>query len=449
MGRRKRRTTRTTDNGQLRGIHSGEGRAPTRRATGAQRAGQRTGRLPAQSHEGPDGPRARRPVQERGKQDPVGRVPLRDQDDPSSRARAPGARLGTRRTLPHPVAGNGPGPARPGGCSTTNRRLRGAGSRRPVGDTRGDPRPGHNDPPGRRAAYPHPPRRHRRPSDAAPPPTAPAAASTPQGAGDSTQAANDVREAESRLLQVRLVHTALTRVRNEAAASLPSPDTDAAQGLAHSEGSGGDGPALPVRDPAASRGAAAILLVSRATLTEQHTAVRHLIARVSGNPTTTYSTGAHPALLRSGAPADPGAGQDRDRPTRLRTVKFTVTAVALIAVVIGAVVVTTLGLRNHEPSGAAAQAQGKTPETTAAVPSSSPSPTPSPSPTAFREPSATPPARSPSPSRPPSRPGAPSPSPTTTSAPGKANLSNPANKPLHSAGSCCVKTRWEPRSPTY
>ncbi|MFJ1930387.1 MULTISPECIES: hypothetical protein [unclassified Streptomyces] len=226
-------------------------------------------------------------------------------------------------------------------------------------------------------------------------PTAPAAASTPQGAGDSTQAANDVREAESRLLQVRLVHTALTRVRNEAAASLPRPDTDAAQGLAHSEGSGGDEPALPVRDPAASRGAAAILLVSRATLTEQHTAVRHLIARVSGTPTTTYSTSTLPALPRSGAPTDPAAEQVRDRPTRWRTAKVTVTAVALTAVVTGAVVVTTLGLRNHEPSRAAAQAQDKATATTDAVPSSSPSPSPRPSPSASREPSATPPARSP------------------------------------------------------
>lgn len=229
------------------------------------------------------------------------------------------------------------------------------------------------------------------------PPTAPATAPMPQEDGDSTQAANDVREAESRLLQVRLVHTALTRVRNEAAASLHRPDTDTGQSPAHPDGSG-DEPALPVRDPAASRGAAAILLVSRATLTEQHTAARHLTARVSGTLTTTYSTGTLPALPGSGAPADPAAGQVRDRSTRWRTAKVTVTAVALTAVVTGAVVVTTLGLRNHEPSGAAAQARGKTPATTATVPGSSPSPTPSPSPTTSREPSATPPARSPAPS---------------------------------------------------
>ncbi|WUW27002.1 hypothetical protein OG521_39830 (plasmid) [Streptomyces sp. NBC_01463] len=230
------------------------------------------------------------------------------------------------------------------------------------------------------------------------PPTAtaaPSAASMPQGAGDINQAANDLREAESSLLQVRLVHTALTRVRNDAAASLPRSEADTAQSPAYSEDSGDDH-ALPVRDSAASRGAAAILLVSRATLTEQHTAARTLIARLSGTPTTMYDTDTLLALPSSGAPTGPDAAQARDGSTRWRTAKVAVTAVALTAVVTAAVLVTTLGLPNHEPARTAAQ--DKTPETTAALPRSSPSPTPSSSTTTSRGPSATPPARSPSPS---------------------------------------------------
>ncbi|MFJ8750204.1 hypothetical protein ACIREO_12850 [Streptomyces sp. NPDC102441] len=221
------------------------------------------------------------------------------------------------------------------------------------------------------------------------PPAAPAAASMPQAAEQSTQAANDLREAENRLIQVRMVHTAVTRVRNEAAASLPRPSTE----TGHPNHDSGDEPALPVHDSAASRGTAAILLVSRATLTEQHTAARTLTARASGASTIAYDTDTRPALTRGGAPAALTARQEaQGRPPRWRTAKVAIASVALTAVVTGAVVITTLGLRDHESSRTTTQE--KSPESSAEVPRSSPSPTPSPSPTASAvAPSATPPVR--------------------------------------------------------
>ncbi|KQZ17704.1 hypothetical protein ASD51_31490 [Streptomyces sp. Root55] len=214
----------------------------------------------------------------------------------------------------------------------------------------------------------------------------------PLTAAQSTQVAGDLREAQDRLVQVRLVHDAVTRVRDEAVAFLPAPDPTGTEQIPGGRGRGDD-TALPARYAAASRGAAAILLVSRAALAEQHNAARMLSARTAGVGTVLYgvetsstSVVALPPAVSSEALGGP---QSRGRSSRWRTVLVaTAAAVALTAVVSGAVVVTTLGMRNHESPQAAAQE--KSPGPAAAAPHSSPAPSLSPSPTATATPSPTP-----------------------------------------------------------
>jgi len=67
----------------------------------------------------------------------------------------------------------------------------------------------------------------------------------------SAQAANDLRDAD-RLLQIRLVRTALTRARNEAAASLPYPGDRTEDTPAHPHHDSDNERALPVYYTAAS-----------------------------------------------------------------------------------------------------------------------------------------------------------------------------------------------------
>lgn len=220
------------------------------------------------------------------------------------------------------------------------------------------------------------------------------AAPVPLTAAQSTQAAGDLREAQDRLVQVRLVHDAVTRVRDEAAAFLPAPhptDTEQSPG-----GRGrGDDTALPARYAAASRGAAAILLVSRAALAEQHNAARILSARTAGVGTVLYGVEASsspamalPPTVSPGASEVSGGPQAGGRSSRWRTALVaTAAAVALTAVVSGAVVVTTLGMRDHESPQAAGE---KGPGPAAAAPGSSPAPSVSPSPTDSVTPSPTP-----------------------------------------------------------
>lgn len=213
----------------------------------------------------------------------------------------------------------------------------------------------------------------------------------PLTAAQGTQAAGDLREAQDRLVQVRLVHDAVTRVREEAAAFLPAPDPTGTEQIPGGRGRGDD-TALPARYTEASRGAAAILLVSRAALAEQHNAARILSARTAGVGTVLYGVEASSspaiALPPAVSPETLGGPQSRDRSPRWRTALVaTAAAVALTAVVSGAVVVTTLGMRNHESPQAAGE---KSPEPAAAAPRSSPAPPPSPSPTATATPSPTP-----------------------------------------------------------
>ncbi|MFF2174763.1 hypothetical protein [[Kitasatospora] papulosa] len=222
-----------------------------------------------------------------------------------------------------------------------------------------------------------------------PGPTA-APSPVPLTAAQSTQAADDLREAQDRLIQVRLVHDAVTRVRDEAAAYLPAPHPTDTEQTPGSQGRG-DGGALPARYAAASRGAAAILLVSRAALAEQHNAARILSARTAGVGTVLYGVEASSspamALPPAVSPETLGGPQVRDRSPRWRTALVaTAAAVALTAVVSGAVV-TALGMRNYDSPQAA---QEKSPEPAAAAPRSSPAPSLSPSPTATATPSPTP-----------------------------------------------------------
>lgn len=223
-----------------------------------------------------------------------------------------------------------------------------------------------------------------------PGPTA-AAGPIPLTAAQSTQAAGDLREAQDRLIQVRLVHDAVTRVRDEAAAYLPAPHPTDTEQTPGSQGRGDDA-ALSARYAAASRGAAAILIVSRAALAEQHTAARILSARTAGVGTVLYGVEASStpamALPSTVSPGASGGPQARDRSPRWRTALIaTAAAAALTAVVSGTVVVTTLGMRNHESPQAA---QEKSLEPVAAAPRSSPAPSLSPSPTATATPSPTP-----------------------------------------------------------
>ncbi|MEV5672835.1 hypothetical protein AB0L28_29185 [Streptomyces sp. NPDC052503] len=216
-----------------------------------------------------------------------------------------------------------------------------------------------------------------------------AAGPVPLTAAQSTQAAGDLREAQDRLIQVRLVHDVVSRVRDEAAAHLPAPHPTDTEQTPGSQGRGDDG-ALPARYAAASRGAAAILLVSRAALAEQHNAARILSARTAGVGTALYgveaSSSPATALPPAPSPETLGGPQARDRSPRWRTALVaTAAAVALTAVVSGAVVVTTLSMRNHDSPQAA---QEKSPEP--AAPRSSPAPSLSPSPTATATPSPTP-----------------------------------------------------------
>lgn len=208
----------------------------------------------------------------------------------------------------------------------------------------------------------------------------------PLTAAQSIQAAGDLREAEDRLVQVRLVHDAVTRVRDEAAALLPASDPTDTQQTPGSRGRGDDS-ALPARYAAASRGTAAILLVSHAALAEQHTAARILSARTAGVGTALYGVGASSspamALPPTVSPETLRGPHARDRSPRWRTALLaTAAAVALTAVVSGAVV-TTLGMRNHESPQAV---QEKSPDPAAAAPRSSPAPNPSPTATATPSP---------------------------------------------------------------
>ncbi|WP_328549189.1 hypothetical protein [Streptomyces platensis] len=114
-------------------------------------------------------------------------------------------------------------------------------------------------------------------------PSAHGTASIPGGAALASardQAASDLREAHHRLDQVRRVQDAVRHVRDEATAAT-SHVADAAP-LGGDTGLPGHDELLPMPYAAASRKAAAILIVSRSTLVEHYEAARILSARAAG-----------------------------------------------------------------------------------------------------------------------------------------------------------------------
>ncbi len=214
-----------------------------------------------------------------------------------------------------------------------------------------------------------------------------ASAGVPSGReGQTPAAARDLEEAENRLLQIRLVQSAVTRVRDEAAsydtgpaATSPTP-ADPAEAEEQAA-------ALPARYTAASREAAAILLVSRAALVEQYNAVRQLSARSVQQGTALYfqsaspNTPALPAPPRTGSPR---AGGPRRSWRRMLVIA---TALALTAVVSGTTVFTVLALRHEQPP---ASGPVNNPAPVATTPSTAPARTPSLSPSPSPSPSAAP-----------------------------------------------------------
>ncbi|MFI5476693.1 hypothetical protein ACIA6D_41815 [Streptomyces cacaoi] len=147
--------------------------------------------------------------------------------------------------------------------------------------------------------------------------------------------------------------------------------------------------ALPARYTAASREAAAILLVSRAALVEQHIAVLRLSARSGGADVATYMRSASPGApavpdsLRTGPPANRGRAGTSHR--SWRRLIIVAVAAALTMAVSAATIITVLALR-HKQSPTTGPANHPAPA--AASPSTSPVPTPSLSPSPTPSPSA-------------------------------------------------------------
>lgn len=206
----------------------------------------------------------------------------------------------------------------------------------------------------------------------------------PQTPAPDTQAHQDLLEAQNRLAQVRLVQSAVAGVRDEAAPYAHHPDP-ATTGRDSQD-------TLPARYAAASRDAAAILVVSRAALAEQHAAARLLSTR-----TTSTNPAHHPAGTIPLNPQNPLPQASRSG-SRAR---IAAAAVALTVLVSAAATITTLALRDdHQPQARGAGTPSLT-TTTLPTPSAPSKPTsPTPAPTTSPPPSPTPPPPAP-PSRPP------------------------------------------------
>ncbi|AYG78186.1 hypothetical protein DWB77_00293 [Streptomyces hundungensis] len=189
-------------------------------------------------------------------------------------------------------------------------------------------------------------------------------------------AASDLEEAESRLVQVRLVQSAVTRVRDEAATYDIDPAAvppGAAEAGRTEEGT----QSLPARYATASREAAVILLVSRAALAQQHEAVQLLSARsVQADTPRSLPSAPSPAPALAGPPRT-GGGAPAESGTPRRSwqrLPVVVAALVLTATVSGAAVYTVIDLRNAKPPAAG---PASSPASTPASPSTATARTPS------------------------------------------------------------------------
>ncbi|MFD9574909.1 hypothetical protein ACFWBI_34440 [Streptomyces sp. NPDC059982] len=199
------------------------------------------------------------------------------------------------------------------------------------------------------------------------------------------QAAGDLREAHHRLDQVRLVQDAVRRVRDEATAHDSSAAADAAPCAGDAVRPGND-EHLPVPYMAASREAAAILIVSRASLVEQYAAARLLSARAAGvhtvEPTAAQNTPRETLALASPPHSPTTVSPPSDRSRRRRLIVMMAVAVTLAASLSAVAAVTIVRNGQHPPLE---QANRPTPApATSLLP-----PTPSPSPPASPTPSPT------------------------------------------------------------
>lgn len=210
------------------------------------------------------------------------------------------------------------------------------------------------------------------------------------------QAAADLSEAQHQLDQVRLVQEAVRHVRDEATAYAASRATDAAPLAADTLSPGRDEP-LPVPYTAASRKAAAILIVSRSALIEHYAAARILSTRAAGLDTVERAAAPNtpsdtPALTHA------GSSSTTQSPPSARTRRRHLTTLVIPAVAIAAslsAIAVALIVRNSLPLD---QANRPAPAPAASLPPPTPSPSPpASSPTATTSPTPTDPTSTPGP----------------------------------------------------